>query len=352
MIKNYVTNGIFASTLLGIYYLFTFTYFEEIPFPIDMSVLPAVLLAQGILCLLFTIIALLYSLMSVIILPDHFDISYSKLFYARPNWIKSKEIASIINYSIFFCSPPLISFVVYELKYPWTNEIMLFCLVLVPLLFSYYALTPKESIFTEKGKSLRTFRYWKTFFTFFYVSILSLTSLLVFGKYVEFGFGIKSDYQFYVAITIFFLISYFVLIPIRKKDAFQIIARQHSTNENIFSDIRNVPAFYAYAIALFCSLLPPMAAKTSAMSFKILNMGGGVQHAYYFTKKATITVPPDLIGYCNDDNYCITKSLYVILDLGNALYVKGNYFNREGTIVSLPKQHLNFVSLGKAKSED
>jgi hypothetical protein len=354
MIKNFVKNGILISSvlsILGIYYLFIFTYFEEIPFPLDMSVLPAVFLPLGILCVLITIIILIYSLMSAIVLPDHMDISYSELFYAKPNWIESKKIASFVNFGIFFCLTPLISYVASVFNYQWAFEITIVYLFFIPFLFSYYALTPSENIFTEKGKYILTARYLKTVFTFLCISILSLCSLIIFIKYVVFVFSIKSDHQYLAAIAIFIVSSYFILIPVKKRDAFQINAKQNSTvnDKSVFMDVLHIPAFYVFIIALIFSLIPPIAAKTSAISFKFLNIGGGIERSYYFTKKSRTTVPPDLIDHCNSDDYCVTKNLYVILDLGGVLYVKGNYFDREETIISLPRQHLNVVRLGKEK---
>lgn len=354
MIKNYVKNGVFISSLLGIYYLFVFTIFEGIPFPLDLSVLPTVFLVQGVLGLLITFVILLYSTASGLALFDFMEISYSEIFYVKPNWIedKYKNLASIINFSIFFCLTPLVSYIAFTFKYQWVEQITFFCLLAVPALFSYYALTPSETFLNEKGKCIFTFRYLKTVFTFFCIGLFSIVSLIIFIKYVEFVFSIKSDYQFFVAITIFVISNYIILMPIKKMDGFQRNAQQYSTNKVAFLNILRIPAFYVYFLAILASLFPSVAAKTSAMSFKLLNMGGGIDRSYYFTRKARITIPPDLIEHCNSDDYCVTKNLHVILDLGGALYVKGNYFDREGTIVSLPRPHLSVVNIGKEKSKN
>ncbi len=137
-----------------------------------------------------------------------------------------------------------------------------------------------------------------------------------------------------------------ILVPPKKKDAFKKNAQQYSKS-SVLNEISKAPAFIVYIFAAIFSLFPNVAAKTSGVSFRILNIGGGIERSYYFTPKARITVPPELIEECNGNDYCITKKLKVILDLGGALYIKGNYFGREDTIISLPRQHLNTVNLGK-----
>ncbi len=175
-IKAYIKNGIFFSSLLGIYYLFVFTVYEKIPFPLDVSVLPTVLMALGLLCLLFTTVALFYSSISVIVLTDPAEISYSEIFYAKPNWIKSKHIASFINFLLFFCLTPSILIISSIFEYRWTNELATLSLFVSPLLFSYYSLTPTESVINEKGKCFLSIRYWKTVATFIYIGFFALLS--------------------------------------------------------------------------------------------------------------------------------------------------------------------------------
>jgi len=63
---------------------------------------------------------------------------------------------------------------------------------------------------------------------------------------------------------------------------------------------------------------------------------------YYFSKQSGIDIPEELISNCKGD-YCQTKVLEVVMDLGGALYVKGDFFGNGTTVVALPNKHLFMI---------
>lgn len=353
LIKLILKEGVFFSGALGVYYLFLFALYEKIPFPFQITALPAILVALGLLCLIITIIFVVYSLISAVVISDPLKISYYDIFYVRPTWIRNRWVASVINFVLFFCVTPSVLFVsaVYECR--WTNEITLSSLVIMPFLFSYYALTPNISLIGSNREEFKRFlepRFWKTALTFFYIGLFSIASFYVFIKYMEFGWSIKENWQAIAAIVVFLAMNYLVMIPPKKKDAFQKIAREGS-NKLYFSDIAKTPAFWVYVFAVSISLFPFVASKISIASLRILNMGGGMERKYYYTPKARITIPPELVKECVGDNYCITKDVKVILDLGDVLFIKGSYFGNKNTVISLPGKYLYEISIEKNYSK-
>jgi len=341
-LKSITKNGALISSLLGLYYLFVFTSYEKIPFPLDMSVLPTMLVALGMLCLLFTLVALLYSSISVIVLTDPLEIDYESIIISRPKWINSTVTANILNYIIFFCFSPLLLFSLSILDYKYANEFTFLSLFLIPLLFVYYALTPNQTIKEEKLKVFKSLLFWKSVITFFYIGVFSFLSVFVYIKYFKFVLSLTSDFQYITALVVFFVFSFFILLPPRKKTFYQ-------RNSDVYSkhyfakDILRIPAFFIYSFLLLLTLIPSIAYNTATTSFKFLNVGGGIERSYYYSKSSKITLPPELIDKCNDVGYCQTKKLNVIFDLGGVLYVKGAYINNSEALIALPKLNLYMI---------
>ncbi|OXX55041.1 hypothetical protein B9J80_06075, partial [Vibrio sp. V12_P9A6T4] len=336
----------FLTTVLGVYYLFVYTIHEKIPFPLDMSVLPTLFVALGILCLLFTIVIVFYSSISVIVLLDPINIKYHDVFYAKPKYIKNKHVASVLNFVIFYCFTPIVYFLTFYFEYP--KEIWIGSLFIIPILFAYYSLTPDISIFKDKLSTIISVRFWLVTVTFFYIGFFALLSIYVFVKYMEFGLAIKADSEVLLSLAIFSFLSYLILIPSRHKNSFEVNASKYKS-KRIIPLLVSSPAFAVYLFAGIFSLMPQVASKTASMSFSFLNVGGGIERKYYFTPKSRITVPNELIKHCDNYTYCETKKLNVILDLGGSLYVKGDYFGYKDTIVSLPRHKMNSISLGSEK---
>lgn len=341
-LKNISKNGALVSSLLGLYYLFVFAYKEQMPFPLDISVLPTMVIALGMLSLLFTFIAIIYSSISVIVLTDPMKIDYESLIISRPKWIRSILIANILNYIIFFCFTPILLLCLYLVEYDYASEATFVSLFSIPILYVYYALTPNSSIKEDKFRTLKSLRFWKAVITFFYIGIFSFLSVFVYLKYLKFSLSLESDFQYFIALTIFFIFSFFILLPARKRSGFQINADTYSKNGFAINILR-VPAFYIYSFCLILTLIPAIAYNTASVSFKFLNIGGGIERSYYFYKKSKITIPPELIKKCDNEGYCLTKPLNVTFDLGGVLYVKEVVKDGKKVLISLPKQHLYMI---------
>ncbi|QSH59303.1 hypothetical protein A0J47_016385 [Photobacterium damselae subsp. damselae] len=345
-IKTLIKNGLFLASLLGVYYLIVYTIREKIPFPLDLSVLPTLLMALGTLSLLFTIIIVLYSSISIIVISDPMNINYHDVFYARPTYIKNKNIASIFNFFIFFCFTPIIYFLVYYFEYP--NQIWILSLLIIPVLFSYYAMNPNISIMNDKLSTFKNLRFWRTSITFIYISFFSMLSIFIFLRYISLVLEVRTDLEVILSLLVFAFLSYLILIPSRNKNHFEENAKKYE-KRRIMPILMSSPAFIVYLAAGVFALIPQVSSKTASISFKFLNIGGGIERKYYFTPKSKIIVPSEIIEYCDNNDYCETKKLNIILDLGGYLYVKGDYFGYEHTIISLPRSKMNPIFLGTKK---
>ncbi len=314
-----------------------------------MSVLPTVLIALGMLCILFTCVAILYSIISFIVIFDPAEIGYDNLFFARPSWLESKVVASVLNFLIFFSFTPVLLFSLIYFEYEHAGAIALISMFTVPVLFVYYAFTPNKSVKEERFRVFGTLVFWKSVITFFYINLFAFLSVVVYFKYLEFGLKFESDMQYLIAFLVFFAFSYFVLLPPKKKNNFQKNAEVY-TKKKFSSEILKIPAFYVYSFSLLLTLIPSISYSTASVSFQFLNVGGGIERSYYFSKRSKVTVPPDLIESCVDDDYCRTKVVSVVFDIGGVLYVRASLQEEGGALISLPKSNLYMIS-GQQKQD-
>ncbi|RYY74695.1 MAG: hypothetical protein EOO52_10165 [Gammaproteobacteria bacterium] len=342
--KNYLKNASFFASLLGLYYLFAFTYTEKISFPLEISVLPSLVLAIGLLAILFTLVIIFYSSVSFFVIFDPLKISYRKFFYAKPHHSLTGNFSSIINFLLFFCFTPALFFTLSLMEYRCTAEATVLSIFIMPILFSYYAMTSHQWIHQEKLKCFKHSRFWRAVIVFYCVDLLAFTSVVIFLKYVKFGLKIESDEAYQATLFCFVVLSYLIHIPPNEMKVDDLA----QSKKPILKKMTLLPASLAYAIALIFAIWPPVAANTAAATLRFLQIGGGLERSYYFPDDSKIAVPKDLADCA--DKLCVTKSLNVLLDLGSFLYVKGKYFNEENTVISLPRKDMFMIIHPKKES--
>jgi|GEM_PF-1511959 len=335
--KNYLKNVGFVASLLGIYYLFIFCYTEKISFPLDITVLPSLVLALGLLSILITIVIVLYSSVSCLVVFDPLKISYRQLLYAKPHYSFNKYLASFFNFFLFFCFTPCLFFLLEILNYRCVVEATVLSIFLMPLLFSYYAMSPRRWIKNERFDCLRQPRFWRAYITLFCVGFLAFISILVFLKYVKFGLKIESDKEYQMTLFSFFALSYLIILPPDEKK----LITSGNNPLPLYKELMSMPASLAYSAALIFAIWPSVAANTASASLRFLQIGGGLERSYYYLPEPKIAVPAELTN-CTE-KLCVTKNLHVVLDLGALLYVRGHYFDEDNTVLSLPRQSMFVV---------
>ncbi|KXZ69126.1 hypothetical protein [Acinetobacter venetianus] len=334
---------IMFSTILGIYYLFVFIRYERIPFPLDISMLPTLFLALGILSGLITIFIIFYALISSFVLLDPFEIGYSNIFYVNTKQLGGKNVAGIFNFFIFFF-PPTIVLVITSIFTPdFAGAIAISSTIIFPALFSYYALSHEKNIKQDKLQTIRSGLYLRTFLTFMTLATCSLISFYLFITYLDLAFtdGSKTLIGSVLYMLGFYGFNFFVLKPFQQKDNFQRRA-DHYHGVNLKNTLLKIPAFYCYLFAIAFSLLPNVAHYTVSKSFLFLNIGGGIERIYFFSKKERMDLPNEIIDQC-DKRVCYTKKLRVVMDLGSARYVKNSILGIENAVIALPTPNMYMV---------
>lgn len=97
--------------LFGVFYLFSYTVTEGIPFPIELSVLPTLMVAVGFVTLTFVLIIVTAVLLPAMVQTDASNIEYLELFAVRHEensnvYVQPRKIKQRIVRYLFACFLP------------------------------------------------------------------------------------------------------------------------------------------------------------------------------------------------------------------------------------------------------
>lgn len=327
--------GTVFATLFGLYHFFIFCKIEEIPFPLELSVLPTLLSSLGILCILISMLVMIYATLSIFILVDPFDTDYENLiFRSTYKPIDGTKWALFTNYMVFFVFTPTITLVALLAEAENAVTLVITSLVLIPLLFVYYVNSPTKRIWKLQWRIECTLKkFAQTVATFFYINLFSLISGYVAISYFAFALDISSNFAILALFFVVYFLNFFIFVPPSKNSIVSEIEGEGKANK-LVKAISRYPAVYIYLVLFVISLFPEVSHKTSQAAFRMLNMGGGIERTYYYAENARIVLPPNLISSC-ERNYCYTIPLKVILNLGGELYVE-----HSNELYSLPSDKL------------
>ncbi|MBL0608333.1 hypothetical protein JD515_19595 [Aeromonas caviae] len=340
-IRNFIGNGFFFSTILGIYYFIIFTHYEGIPFPLNSSSLPTIFSSLGILGIFLTGIFLFYSSMSIMIIADPFRIDYHSAFYKKTFCIENKKASSIANYFIFFISPSLFLYALFVNDA--LSGITFTGFIIMPLLFSIHLLSDRRDVKYHENKANYFAKLGANFITFVYLGFFSIISYSIFYSYITFTVGFDSPMNFIIASLVFFTLNYFIISPQRKRNGYELNAKKYS-KDGYIKDFISTPAAPIYIIGFILSLYPDIAFKNATKVFALINAGGGIERSYYFSKSTSPqnTLPNEFIKECRVD-LCITKPLKVVLDTHDIIYVRGNFEGHKNSLVSIQNKNMQVI---------
>lgn len=343
---KYVKNISYLSTLIGAYYLLVYCIYEGISFPLELSVLLSLLLALGLISGLVTLVIIAYSTLFVTVVTDPLKINYTRRFYTQPHPAIPKRASALINFLIYFCLTPIILLLLIYTKVDYLAHSFYLSILIIPLLYSWYTLSPNEFIFKEKFKVIRTLQFVKISLTYFFINVIAMISTIIFMQYVSIVFELKSVLQVSITFIVFFMCSFILLTPPNK--GFKLKIRNNEIVEKSLLDkALSIPATYVYVAAIFFAFWPPMVRATTEVALRFLNIGA-IERSYHHHANSDVSIPPEIYERC-EGSFCTTKKLNVRLDLGELLYVRADLFGESGTVISLPRKELYIIKHGKIK---
>ncbi|MHA2815116.1 hypothetical protein [Vibrio campbellii] len=319
-LKNTTKNTVFISTLFGVYFLYTYLVSEKVPLPLELSVLPSLLMVIGTICMMLAVIVSWYSFSSAFIALDPWDVNYYKRFYQTSNYIKNKYVSSFVGFLIYFTITPVVLWISLYLEY----SLLLFYVMFfsVPILYSFYVLTPNESIFNLNFSVFKSFKYYRLVFSHYFISILAIVSFIFYVKFLSFSKIVIEDFEFYISSIVFMFLSYMSLVPSRPRNEFEKISESYSKKTFIQKKFSKNASLLVYLLVVLFCLYPPVSSKIAGKTLAVLGLGGGVERTYYYTPDARVRIPTEIKDSCDSSKYCETKALNVMLDVGDILYVR------------------------------
>lgn len=336
-------------SLFGMYYLINYTYQHHIPFPIEISSLPILLLTVGVVAVFGSLIVILYMLSFGVIIYDPFEIGYNKLIYSGGKY------STIKSYTIIFVAPFVVAvflFISYRLEYAYY-----YFVVTLPWYLIYLSLN-KSGHFTNDRRKWKVFSSVNFYFALFSLVISNLlfimSSILVLEAALK-VFVVTEIWTLILIMIGFVFFGYMNVIPFNKnlpkfKDCGGYVLRGYEKKESSvnFGGISEMQLMIVF-ILMFASITPGPAEKLAAASLRLLYRGD-VEEYFWVDASEVKFIPSSLMSSEKVGNKVLTKKLRVIMDIGNTIYLmppNDSKFN-ENTY-SVERKYLHDVTLPDSK---
>lgn len=327
---------LFLGMLAGSLYLNAFLSEFGVPFPLDIGVLPTMLLVIGMIAIFLVSITAFYVLLISFINEDPMKSGFHRVINTTSsglyssklrNYLKLYTFTYILPYSLFFyllLSEILTSdsggvFLIFLLGYTFFS-----------FLYSYFI-------------SKHAFNHWKEKIRFARRMTLNLilfqaASLLSLGFFVLIlvpRVGNIGDYTFLTIVFAYLIVNMFCLMPIFSKDKFfDVTAKSGSlTADKLITHTQATPVPWVVLLLVLLSFLAPFSTYVGELPLKILNIGGGSDFVAVDGKRQCNSWPNFIISN-QTENSCTTKTGKLIIQLGDRAYAVFDEGNKD-RIVSL-----------------
>ncbi|GFK70565.1 hypothetical protein [Vibrio cholerae] len=202
-INEIIKSVVLMSTIFGVYFFFVFTVSERIPLPLDIDGLPSLLITMGLLGFSFSIIAFIYIFMAAILTFSGNEVDIYKSFYQNSFLIKNKHISSVVGFFIYFSLTPIALWSGYF--FDFGTCLALFWGISIPFLYSFYILTPNQSLIKCDFRVLFTSKYIYLVFNYYFIILLFYYFIILLFYY----FIILLFYYFIILLFYYFIILLF-----------------------------------------------------------------------------------------------------------------------------------------------
>lgn len=333
---------------VGAYDLLTYSYRNGIPFPIDLSVLPTMLFAVGIISVLFYLLLLVTFLTATIFVFD--SVVFPKLHHAiRILPTLSRRYLDGVEAKLILLFGPSVSFVL--IGFYWkphdASQIYVFaCFACIPaavmtLFAAWRQFDAAEYRYLPWFKRVRRFFIKNAIFFFSYLSI-GLPGIMSACAYffMVFSSGIvHNENQLGFAVAVFCVANLFMLMPRGHVTPEQLGERDSVQNlEESFSTAVQRFGFQMLAVLLLLSmsLVPSIAERLGALPLRLMNIGGGISERFSVSEPHARALPLELFSF-RQGHVCVTRPLVVVLAAGNALDVRVRGLPRSRRPIQLPR---------------
>jgi len=310
----------FISIIVGAIYLNTYLRGFGIPFPLDLSVLPTILLVIGFFSVLLTIVISMYLLLVAIINIDPWDTGFKRIINTNKAGLYAPQIKNYLIYALVSYILPFSLFLVITINYgsdTSTKQLVLWFLYLVWAIICSLA----WAIDSNLPKNERVPFILKMTFHTFTIQVVTVFSVMVLITIVLSKTPKISDMEFYIILTVYLLINLACILPSFSDRRFQKIQNDNKklSADDLINKSQLTATYVVLALLVFVSLLPPFAFHIGEIPLRLMNIGGNIEFKVIDARRQCDSWPEVIIDK-KDDEKCQSKVGHLIIQLSDRAF--------------------------------
>jgi len=310
----------FISLIVGAIYLNTYLRGFGIPFPLDLSVLPTILLVIGFFSVLLTIIISMYLLLVAIINIDPWDTGFKRVINTNKTGLYAPHLKNYLIYALVSYILPFTLFLVIMINYgsdTTTKQLVLWFLYAIWAFICSFA----WAIDSQLPKNERISFILKMSFHIFTVQVVSVVSVIILISIVLSKTPKISDMEFYIIIVVYLLINLACILPSFSTRKFKKIHNDDNklSADDLINKSQLTPTYFVIAILIFVSLLPPFAFHIGEIPLRLMNIGGNLEFIATDARRQCDSWPEIIIDK-KDEEKCQSKVGHLIIQLSDRAF--------------------------------
>jgi len=319
----------FLFIAIGLLYILFYTLRNNIPFPLSLSALPALLIIIAIIAsgLMIISISVLFLPLIVTMGNDKNVTNYLSLNHDR------SQLKKIFLYMRIFGNSILMIYFIFYLSVLFGNKLSMWYAIWPSYLYSLArTLCYCNNKFNPKNKfDFLSSLSLANFLTF----IWTLFVIVLFGSVAKLYIDLNNKYLFHIC---YWLTAMFSLI-------FNYL--QTMPNRTVVQNLKNPKV----ALILFLLLLltpvfiPGLGGSLSEASLKVLKLGGGYKSTLFLSRASEKQLPSYIFASNNNNkNLVKTKKITVLLNIGEEIFFK---LPEQETTFAINKKNVIFTEIEK-----
>ena len=274
------------STIFGAYYFLAYMIHHGLPFPLELTILPTVLLAIGIGSILLISLIILYLFLAAFVHWDPLDVDYPVLIYTNSHGIFApSRMVLLINWVLIYGGPISIWLLLLFQDLLPKGQVGVYLIPIGSLIWAILFGVAKVQVDHSRLGRSKWVTALKISVTTFLVLLLGSFSTILF-MFILYSRGLLETVGRQFFSSLFFLslnfsaMATFVVpsaISLESADETEEKLDAKKLTGRLFKS-RN-PILFGFILAM--TLLPDIAPYVGEIPLKLLNIGGGVERLFY-----------------------------------------------------------------------
>lgn len=354
----------FLGSFFGLLYLFSYTVTESIPFPLELSVLPTLLIAVGLIALFFVLIIVTGLLIPFMAQADTSNVEFLSLFVEvdkAGQILKVKPLGErLTHYSFAFFPTIITTFVSWNMFVQGLPMASIIPLIIVSVgfwvIYSVIVIWQYPILIVSSDKTFFS-KSASLFWTLLHTNLLSLLSLLWFCIFAAYAFpeffkgkdALVNNYPistFLLILLFFFILNALSVMPIGRFGKLMSSPRDGKPTIKLSTPIPMVPLFLLAVATLGSVVYPPASHRMGGAALRVLGIGGGLAETLCFKSGR---FPDALRELESSTQFDCTCGVWVIFDAGNTIYVKASDIATKVYAIKKEEISIQYRDLAKPK---